>query len=150
MAHAMNEVFIDRPIQDVFIYVANGENNARWRGGILEVARTSEEIGLGATYRQVISGPNGRSVRHDYRVTTYDPPSRLHFQHMVGLARPAGRIELTTAGQDRTAVRFELSWEPKGFRRIFFDDMIGRWMATEVARLDVLKRQLEEQVGSSA
>jgi hypothetical protein len=33
MAHAKNEVIIDRPIEEVFAYIANGENNAHWRGG---------------------------------------------------------------------------------------------------------------------
>jgi uncharacterized protein YndB with AHSA1/START domain len=148
MAHAKNTVFIDRPIADVFAYLANGENNSRWRGEILQVERTSDQDGLGATYRQLIGGPNGRRVRHDYRVTVYEPPTRLHFQHTVGLARPIGRFALTAAGPDRTAVEFELTWEAKGLKRVF-NKMIESWMAAEVARLDQLKRLLEAQTGSA-
>jgi uncharacterized protein YndB with AHSA1/START domain len=59
MAHAKNEVLIERPIADVFAYLADGENNTRWRSGILEVARTSEGNGLGAAYRQVVSVRTG-------------------------------------------------------------------------------------------
>jgi hypothetical protein len=87
-------------------------------------------------------------VRHDYRVTVYEPPTRLHFAHMVGLARPAGRFELASAGPERTSVRFEMDWKPKGVRRMF-DNMINSWMATEVARLADLERLLEGQVPSS-
>jgi hypothetical protein len=87
MAHAENEITIGRPIADVFAYVAHGENNARWRSGILEVARTSDHAGPAATYRQVISGRKGRKVRHDYRVTPHAPPTRLHFERIVGYWR---------------------------------------------------------------
>jgi uncharacterized protein YndB with AHSA1/START domain len=143
MAYARNEVFIDRPIEDVFTYLTNGENNARWRGGILEVTRTSGRDGQGATYRHVIRSPNGRRVRHDYRVTAHEPSTRLRFEHTVGLARPVGQFELTAVGPARTAVSFELSWPPKGLKRAL-NDMVESWMTSEVARLDNLKRLLEE------
>lgn len=142
MAYAKSETFIERPIQDVFTYLSHGENNAQWRGEVLQVVRTSDHDGNGATYRQIIRGPNGRRVRHDYRITTYQPPTRLHFRHTVGLARPVGRFELTAVSPARTAVTFELSWSAKGVTR-FLDNMIERWMTTEVARLDNLKRLLE-------
>jgi uncharacterized protein YndB with AHSA1/START domain len=136
-------VIIDRPIEEVFAYIANGENNAHWRGGILEVERTSDHGGLNATYHQVISGPNGRRVKHDYRVTSYEPPTLVEFKHMVGLARPSGRFELAALGPERTKVTFEMGWQPKGIQRVV-DNMIGTWMSGEVARLDELKRILEK------
>jgi uncharacterized protein YndB with AHSA1/START domain len=142
VAHASNETTIHRSIDDVFAYLAHGENNALWRGRILEVARTSDHDGLNATYRQVISGPNGRRVRHDYRVTVYEPPQLMHFQHSAGLARPNGQLELTAVNPELTAVRFELDWRPTYFRR-FLDDMIETWMLSEVAQLAELKRLLE-------
>jgi uncharacterized protein YndB with AHSA1/START domain len=146
VAHADNELIIRRPIAVVFAYLANGENNPNWRGGILQVARTSDRAGLGATYRQVIAGPRGRQVRHDYRVVTYDPPTRLEFQHLLGLARPTGRFQLTAIEPDRTLVRFELDWQPRGIRKML-NSMMERWMTGEVAQLDELQRLLEEPAG---
>lgn len=143
MVEVRNEVLVDRPIEEVFAYLSDGENNARWRGGILEVERTSDSGGQGATYRQIIQGPGGRRVRHDYRVVAYEPPVRLRFAHTAGLARPAGQFELTAVGPVRTAVSFELSWLPTGLKHVF-NNMVERWMVGEVARLDELKRVLEE------
>jgi uncharacterized protein YndB with AHSA1/START domain len=146
VAHADHELIIRRPSEVVFAYLADGENNPNWRGGILRVARTSDQAGLGATYRQVVAGPRGRQVRHDYRVVTYDPPTRLEFQHLLGLARPAGRFQLTAVEPDRTLVRFELDWQPTGLRKVL-NNMIERWMTDEVARLDELQRLLHEPAG---
>jgi uncharacterized protein YndB with AHSA1/START domain len=143
MAHAKHEVVIDRPIDDIFSYLSNGENNARWRGRILEVERTSADDGQSATYRQVIHGPNGRRIRHDYRVTVHEPPIRLHFEHTAGLARPVGRFELTALGTARTTVSFELVWPAKGIKRVL-NNMIESWMVSEVARLDNLKQLFEQ------
>jgi uncharacterized protein YndB with AHSA1/START domain len=142
MAYARNEVVINRPIEDVFAYLAAGENNARWRGGVLEVVRTSGQNGHGATYRQVVQGPNGRRIRHDYRVTTHEPPTRLRFEHTTGLARPVGHFELAAVGPARTAVSFELTWPAKGPKRLL-NNMIERWMTSEVTRLDNLEQLLE-------
>jgi uncharacterized protein YndB with AHSA1/START domain len=147
MAYAKNEIIIDRPIADVFDFIANGENNARWRGGILEVTRTSAQNGLGATYRQAIGGPFGRKVPLDYRVTEYQRPTALQYQRSTGIARPTGRFELTELEPDRTSVVFEMSWKSRDLRRIF-DNMITMWMATEVASLGNLKDVLE-QAGST-
>jgi uncharacterized membrane protein len=143
MAHAKNEVIIDCPIDEVFAYVANGENNAHWRGSILEVERTSDHDGLNATYKQAISGPNGRKVRHDYRVDAFESPRKLHFQHIVGLARPEGLLEFTPVDADHTQVMFEMDWKPKVYTRML-DKMIETWMTGEVALLGELKKRLEK------
>ena len=145
MAYAKNQAVINRPIAEVFAYVADGENNIAWRGGILEVARTSAATGLEATYRQVITGPNGRQVRHDYKVTEYQPVTALGFKHLAGIAKPSGRFEFIPDGDGRTLVSFEMSWKARGPQR-FFDKMIGAWATTEVNRLDTLKQVLEHRI----
>src|SRR2546423_8196370 len=88
MPHAENTVTIERPIGDVFAYLADGTNNPRWRAGVLSIERTSAGEGADATYRQVLSGPGGRKIAGDYRVTRYEPPHRLEFAVIARPARP--------------------------------------------------------------
>ncbi len=142
MAHAEHTVTVERPIEEVFAYVADGRNNQRWRSGVLEIERTSAADGEGATYRQVLQGPAGRRIAGDYRVTAYEPPTRLDFAVTAGPARPTGRFQLSPAGPGRTTVVFSLDLQPGGLMRVV-SGLIAKQMRAEVAALDRLKADLE-------
>ena len=45
MPHAENTVTIDRPIEDVFAYLADGTNNPHWRSGVVSIERASGDVG---------------------------------------------------------------------------------------------------------
>jgi uncharacterized protein YndB with AHSA1/START domain len=144
MPHAENTVTIDRPIADVFAYLADGRNNAHWRPGVVEIAPSSEHEGPGATYRQVTRGPGGQRIAADYRVTLYSPPRELGFQVIAGPARPTGHFRLTEAGAGRTSVTFSLDLKPTGLIRLM-SGMVARTMRTEVGHLGRLKTELERR-----
>lgn len=143
MTHATNTITIQRPIGEVFAYVANGNNDPQWRASILETQLQSEQDGVGAIYHQVVAGPKMRPrVPFDYRVTEYKPPYRRGFQYIVGVARPVGLFELTENGPDATTVTYTLECEVSGFKR-FFGGMIQSWMQEDVQQLEKLKTLLE-------
>lgn len=143
MTHAEYSVTVSRPAQDVFDYLAEGSHNREWRAGVLEIARTSEATGEGATYRQVLAGPGGRRIDGDYQITVFDPPARLGFQVTAGPARPAGVFELSETDGPATRVRFALDVTPSGLMKLM-TPMISRQMQHEVAQLDNLKSILEQ------
>jgi len=140
--HAEHTVTIGRSAEDVFGYLADGTHNRDWRNGVLEIERTSDADGQGATYRQVLAGPRGRRIDGDYRVTVFDPPNRLEFLVIAGPARPRGVFELSENSDQSTSVRFALDIEPSGMMRLM-TPMISKQMRSEVAQLDSLKAILE-------
>jgi uncharacterized protein YndB with AHSA1/START domain len=142
VTHAEHTITVNRPARDVFDYLADGTHNRAWRSGVLEIERTSAAEGEGATYRQVLAGPGGRRIDGDYRVTAYEPPSRLAFHVTAGPARPAGVFELTENPDRTTRVRFALDLAPAGLMKLMAP-MIARQMRREVAQLDALKAVLE-------
>lgn len=142
MPHAEHIIIINRPASDVFSYLADGTHNREWRSGVLEIERTSPADAEGATYRQVLAGPGGRRIDGDYRVTVYDPPSRLGFSVIAGPARPEGIFELTALPDNSTRVRFALDLKPTGAMKLM-TPMISSQMKKEVAQLDALKAILE-------
>jgi uncharacterized protein YndB with AHSA1/START domain len=144
MPHAEHAVTVSRPAQTVFEYLAEGTHNREWRAGVLEIARTSEDSGEGATYRQVLAGPGGRRIDGDYKITAFDPPRRLAFQVTAGPARPSGVFELSETEGPATRVRFALDVNPSGLMKLM-TPMISRQMQREVAQLDNLKSILEQQ-----
>lgn len=142
MLHEEHTVTVDRPIDQVFAYISDEENDLAWRPGVIEISRVSPEGGEGATIRQVLRGPGGMKMRGDYRITAYQPPTRYEFQVIAGPARPAGRFALAEDGPDRTSVTFSLELEPKGLVRLMAGQ-ITKQMRVEVGTLDRLKQNLE-------
>ncbi|WP_211882296.1 SRPBCC family protein [Pseudarthrobacter albicanus] len=143
MAHAENEITIDRPITEVYAFLADGLNNPAWRHGVQSIALRSGVPGeTGAVYGQTLSGPRGRSIQGDYRITEADPGRTLAFQVIAGPARPEGRYVLSEA-EGRTTVRFVLDLKPSGLMRVL-DGLITKTMQAEVAQLQELKSVIEE------
>jgi uncharacterized membrane protein len=143
MPYVEHTVTVNRPARAVFDYLADGMNNRHWRNGVLVIERTSSADGLGATYRQVTnSGPGGRPLPEDYRVTVFDPPRRLEFLITAGPARPTGVFELTENPDQSTQVRFALDLKAPGFLKLLAP-MITRRLQREVDALDNLKAILE-------
>ncbi len=142
MPQAEHTVTVNRPAGAVFDYLADGTHNSEWRSGVLEIERTSSSGGIGATYRQVLSGPGGRRIDGDYRVTVFEPPTRLEFQVIAGPARPTGIFELTEDAPGTTIVRFALDVQASGLMKLM-TPMIAKQVRSEVGRLDTLKTVLE-------
>ena len=57
MAHAENEITIDRPAAEVYAFLADGLNNTKWRPGVKDIALASGAAGAeGAVYSQTLTG----------------------------------------------------------------------------------------------
>ncbi|MFI5258719.1 MAG: SRPBCC family protein [Candidatus Limnocylindrales bacterium] len=141
MPQAKNTVRIDRPVDAVFAYVADGEKCPQWRSGVLDIKKLYGD-GLGAKYAQGVSGPMGRRVAADYEITAYELNERIEFQTTAGPVRPHGRYDFEPAG-DGTRLTFSLDAEVKGLQKMLMGSMVQRTMDGEVAALDNLKRVLE-------
>ena len=135
MPEAVHSITVPRPIDEVFAFLAEGENDPRWRSGVLDIERVEGE-GVGARYRQGVKGPMGRRVAADYEVTEYAPPRVLAFRATAGPVRPEGRYELELVG-DGTRVRFALQCSPSGFARVM-TPMVARTMRSEVQAIERL------------
>jgi uncharacterized protein YndB with AHSA1/START domain len=140
MPEATNSVVVRRPPADVFAFLADGENNARWRPGVIDIRLKSGD-GRGAIYEQGVKGPFGRRVAADYEVTDFEPGSRLAFRAIAGPVRPEGSYELEEV-DGGTRVTFMLRLTPHGFSRLM-TPMVARTMRSEVGQLDRLREVLE-------
>lgn len=142
MPQARNAVTVNRSVEDVFAFVADGENAPKWRSGVVDVARTAGTGGLGTTYRQGVRGPMGRRIAADYEITAYEPGRRIEFPTTAGPVRPHGRFDMEPQS-GATRLTFALDAELTGIRRLLMGSMVARTMADEVAALDRLKAVLE-------
>jgi uncharacterized protein YndB with AHSA1/START domain len=142
MPSATHETVIARPPEAVFDYLANAENDPAWRPGVLEIERVSGD-GVGARYRQVVSGPGGRRIDADIEITAYEPSVRLAFRTVTGPVRPAGEYELEPV-DGGTRVRMTLTAQLSGLKKAMAP-IVAKTMTREVGNLANLRRVLEEQ-----
>ena len=142
MPSASSEIVIKRPREDVFAFLADPENDLQWRGGVLDIERVSGS-GVGARYAQGVKGPGGRRIPADIEITELRRGELIAFRTIAGPVRPRGRYVLT-AVDDGTHVRFELTADMKGLKRLM-TPMVQKTMSNEVGQLEQLKRTIERR-----
>ena len=140
MPEATNSVEIARPPMEVFAFLADGTNDRRWRGGVIDI-RLASGSGLGAVYQQGVKGPFGRRVAADYEITAFEPEQRIGFRAIAGPVRPEGSYELQPV-DGGTRVTFSLRCAPRGLAKLM-TPMVARTMRSEVAQLNRLREVLE-------
>jgi uncharacterized membrane protein len=140
VVRAENTTTIQRPREDVFAFLADAENDPKWRRGVLDIQRVSGE-GQGARYRQGVKGPFGRRIPADIEITELRPNEAIAFRALNGPVRPEGRYELSgdSAG---TVVRFTLEARVAGVKKLI-GPVVQRQMNAEVRGLERLKSYLE-------
>jgi uncharacterized membrane protein len=141
MPSAQHSVSICRPVEQVFAFVADGENATSWRPGVLDVSHQSGE-GVGAIYRQGVKGPGGRRIASDYEITACVPNRRIAFRAIAGPPRPTGEYRFGTQG-DATTVDFALHATVTGWKRLVMGRAVQSTMDAEMRTLDTLKTLLE-------
>ena len=141
MPSAQHSVTIQRPVGDVFAFVADGLNGPKWRPGILDIAHMSGE-GVGATYKQGVKGPGGRRIAADFEVTASEPNRRLAFRAVAGPVRPNGEYRFEAAGSG-TKLSFALEAELGFLKNLVMGGAVQRTMDAEVQAIERLKRVLE-------
>jgi uncharacterized protein YndB with AHSA1/START domain len=108
-------VVIDRPIDAVFAFLADGENDKRFSARIVEIAKTTDgPPGLGAVYTSTAKdGP--MTAKHEFELTAFEPPSKIRWterSRTTPVSVPEGGYDLETDGA--------------GTRLTFFNVLEGR------------------------
>jgi uncharacterized protein YndB with AHSA1/START domain len=145
MPQASYSLTINRPVADVFAYVADGERCKEWRAGVRDIVQAGGGMtgGVGTRYIQGVNGPMGRRISADYVVYVFEPNQRLEFQTVTGPVRPHGRYDFAATDEGGTKLTFALDAELPGVRGIFVGGAVQKTMDAEVRTLDNLKRILE-------
>lgn len=144
MLRIEKSVVINRPIEEVFAFVARSENYAQWAGPVLEAKQTSEgPVGVGTTSTRVTQFL-GRRIESDYEVTEYEPNRKVSSKTSSGPVPLGERITFEAVdGGTKVSVVGEV--EPAGFFKLaepILARAIKRQMGTDVGTLkDLLEAQ---------
>jgi uncharacterized membrane protein len=142
MVRSESSVDVNHSADEVFVFLADGTNNPKWRSGVNEI-RHIRGRGVGAEYEQLLTGPGGRTMRANYRVIASDQPTRLEFEVTAGPARPRGSFTITPLSPTSCRVTFAITLQLQGVMR-FVQGMIEAQVAAEAASINNLPRAMRE------
>ena len=138
-------IVINRPVADVFAFVANFENHPKWETNFLEVKRASPDpIGAGTIYECALKLP-GQRAQSRFEITEYELNRKIAFRaDQPAQARPAGSMTFeSVAGGTKLTVlpRPEMG----GLFKLLEPLMAGYIKQNNVDHLRQLKALLEAQ-----
>ena len=91
---------IDRPIEEVFAFVANGENDPKFSPRVLEIAKTTDgPPGVGTVYASTVKDA-GMKTKREFRLTAFDEPTRIRWAEVSKnlVTAPEGGYDLAREG----------------------------------------------------
>jgi hypothetical protein len=136
MPSAERTITINRPVDEVFTFVADGRNAKLWRPGVLDVDLVSGS-GLGARYTQGVRGPGGRRIAAEYQ-----PNSNIGVAATAGPVRPTGSFTFEGMGT-ATILTFKLDLELGGLKGLLMGGAVQSTMNAEMGALDAIRDLLE-------
>jgi uncharacterized protein YndB with AHSA1/START domain len=72
-------VVIDRPIEEVFAFLADGENDPKFSPRVLEIAKTTDgPPGLGTVYASTVKDA-GMKTQREFKLTAFEAPTRIRW-----------------------------------------------------------------------
>ena len=99
-------VVIDRPIAEVFAFLADGTNDPKFSPRVLEIAKTTEgPPGVGTVFASTVKDAGMKSQR-EFRLTNFEPPTKIRWteQSKNIITVPEGGYDLAPEGEDRTTM----------------------------------------------
>ena len=141
-------VVIDRPIEEVFAFVADQSNAPRWQSGLLEVRRTTDgPLGVG-TKHTAARKFMGRRLEAVNEYVVYEPNKEITFKGIAG-SSVFQHSYITESTAEGTKLTSRMEMQPKGFAGLA-EPLIASSLKREfVANLGELKDLLESGVAAA-
>jgi uncharacterized protein YndB with AHSA1/START domain len=101
-------VVIDRPIEQVFAFLANGENDTKFSTRVLEISQTTDGApGLGTTYASTVKD-GGVKFKREFKLTEFEAPTKIRWSEVSTgpVVTPEGGYDLEPVGEAQTQVSF--------------------------------------------
>ncbi|GGO84213.1 SRPBCC family protein [Wenjunlia tyrosinilytica] len=101
-------VEIDRPVEEVFAFLADGENDPKFSPRVLEIAKTTDgPTAVGTVYRSTVKDAGMKSNR-EFRISEFRAPTTIRWteisKNLVTASEGGYDLEPTAEGRTRLRV----------------------------------------------
>ncbi len=106
-------IVIEKPVEEVFRFVAEGENGSRWNSAVKQVKKISEgAVDVGTKYSMIRQLPSG-TVENTYEVVEYEENKKLSIKIISGPTPFLYRYSFKPSNKD-TELSLEAEAEKEG------------------------------------
>lgn len=134
---------IDKPIKDVFAFVANPNNMSKWNSAVVNLQQiTPGAVGAGTKFRSV-GEMMGRRIEGEMQITAYEPDTKCGFQVNAGPMQVNMNFTFKTVGTG-TKISLNAQGNPAGVFKLAEPVMAGRVKSMMEENLAHLKSVLEK------
>ena len=112
-------VVIDRPIEEVFDFLADGTNDPKFSPRVLEIRKTTDgPAGVGTVYASTVKDA-GMKTKREFRLTEFERPSRIRWTETSKniITVPEGGYDFTLEGR-WTRLSFYNRFEAHGLGKL--------------------------------
>src|ERR687896_1159065 len=91
---------IDRPIEEVFDFLADGTNDQKFSPRVLEIAKNTDgPPGVGTVYASTVKDA-GVKTKREFKITEFEPPTRIRWTEVSKnlVTAPEGGYDLAPEG----------------------------------------------------
>jgi uncharacterized protein YndB with AHSA1/START domain len=111
---------VDRPIEEVFAFLANGENDPKFSPRVLEIRKTTDgPPGVGTRFASRVKDA-GMKTSREFELTEFVSPTRIRWTERSKnlVTAPEGGYDLEPAGDGATRVTIHNTLEGHGFGKL--------------------------------
>ena len=111
---------IERPIDEVFAFLADGENDPKFSPRVLEIAKTTDgPPGVGTVWASTVRDA-GVKTKREFKLTEYEPPTRIRWTEISknAITVPTGGYDLEPANGGTKVTIFN-EFEGHGLGKLF-------------------------------
>jgi uncharacterized protein YndB with AHSA1/START domain len=113
-------VEIDRPIEEVFDFLAAGVNDPKFSKRVLEIKQTTDgPPGVGTVFESTVKDAGMKSHR-EIKLTEFERPTKIRWTEISknSVTSSDGGYDLASAGEGKTALTFFNELEGHGFGKL--------------------------------
>jgi uncharacterized protein YndB with AHSA1/START domain len=111
---------IERPIDQVFAFLADGENDRKFSPRVQEIRKTTDgPPGPGTVYASTVKDGGVKSTR-EFKLTDFQQPTTIHWTELSknSITVPEGGYDLEPAGDGATRMTIFNTLEGHGFGKV--------------------------------
>src|SRR3954451_10015663 len=111
---------INRPIDQVFAFLADGQNDRKFSPRVQQITKTTEgPTGVGTVYSSTVKDA-GMTSNREFKLTEFDQPTKIRWTELSknSITVPEGGYDLEPAGDGATRMTISNTFEGHGLGKV--------------------------------
>jgi hypothetical protein len=136
---------VDRPIETVFAYLADGTNDPKFSPRVQEIRKASDgPVGVGTVYESSVKDA-GMTTKRRFEITEFQEPTRIRWAERSKniITVPEGGYDLERVDDTHTKVTILNRFEGHGFGKLIRGFVVRQGQKDADAFVERIKRAVE-------